>query len=223
NRYHSSAQILYEKLPRKSRFNELYYVSQRVLRNLSRSPIVIIIQIGISVVFAILCGCVFFRVDHTLDQGVKKHAGAIFLVTVFQVLINLIALELFLKERALFIHVSVLRYELFFEILYKSYKEVHALSVTRLFRVASVILGMTYVIMIIFSGFIVDLKSIVGALNWMQWFSILRYALYGLNVKEFTNLKLCAAVANNATSICSYRGEDIVTERHIVYESDWDL
>ncbi|CAF1231827.1 unnamed protein product [Didymodactylos carnosus] len=105
--HHSSDQFLYKKLSKKSRFNELYYLSQRVLQNLSRSPVVVITQIGVSVVFAILCGCVFFDVDHTLDKGVQKRAGAIFLVTVFQVFVNLIALELFLKERALFIHVSM--------------------------------------------------------------------------------------------------------------------
>ncbi|CAF1106694.1 unnamed protein product [Didymodactylos carnosus] len=190
----SSDQILYEKLPKKCRFNELYYVSQRVLRNLGRSPTVIIIQIGVSIVFAILCGLVFLRIDHTLDQGVRQRAGALFLITTFQVFVNLISLELFLKE-----------------------------PTVDVFAVANVILGMIYLIMMIFSGFIVDLTSIVAALNWLQWFSIFRYALYGLNINEFTNLNLCATVANNTTSICSYRGEDTLIERHIDFESDWDL
>lgn len=81
-----------------------------------------------------------------------------------------------------------------------------------------------YVTMMLFSGFLIDLQSIVGFLRWMQWFSVFRYASNVLSINEFRNLTLClSGETTTTTEICLIPGEEILTRRHISYLHPWDL
>ncbi|CAF4157474.1 unnamed protein product, partial [Adineta steineri] len=83
---------------------EIYYVSQRTLRNAIRDPALFLSQVVVSIVLGLLVGLVFYDMDNTIDPGIQNRLGAIFFIIVSQIFSTVTALEPFLKERALFIH-----------------------------------------------------------------------------------------------------------------------
>lgn len=96
--------------PKKSRLNDLFYLSQRTIRNSFRNPELAILQTTISIVLGVLVGLIYLNIDLTTDTGVKNRSGAIFFIVTNQVFSNLSALDLFIKERILFIHENVSGY-----------------------------------------------------------------------------------------------------------------
>jgi ATP-binding cassette subfamily G (WHITE) protein 2 len=85
---------------------EIYYVSQRTLKNAIRNPILFLSQIIVSIILGLLVGLVFNSIQRTTDPGVQNRLGAIFFIIVSQIFCTVTALEPLVKERALFIHVS---------------------------------------------------------------------------------------------------------------------
>jgi ATP-binding cassette subfamily G (WHITE) protein 2 len=59
---------------------------------------------------AILVGLIYLNINDTIDTGVKNRSGAIFFIVTNQVFSNLSALDLFIKERILFVHENVSGY-----------------------------------------------------------------------------------------------------------------
>ena len=88
----------------KSFLNEIFYVSQRTLRNAYRNPTLVTMQTIVTIIFAVLVGLIYLKIDNSQSTGVKNRMGAIFFIVTNQVMSNLSAIELFLKERVLFIH-----------------------------------------------------------------------------------------------------------------------
>lgn len=88
----------------KSRMSEILYVSQRTIRNAFRNPALVAMQTIVTIIFALLVGLIYLRIDHSEKTGVKNRLGVIFFVVTNQIMGNLSAIELFLKERVLFIH-----------------------------------------------------------------------------------------------------------------------
>lgn len=88
----------------KSRIAEILYVAQRTLRNVYRNPVLATMQTVVTAIFAVLVGLIYLQVDSTVDTGVRNRTGAIFFIVTNQVMANLSAIELFIKERVLFIH-----------------------------------------------------------------------------------------------------------------------
>ena len=74
--------------------------------------------------------------------------------------------------------------------------------------------------MMVFSGFLIDLKSIFTCLQWIQWLSAFRYATNLLTINEFRNLTFCLI---NNTQICPLTGEQVLIRRDILYLNDWDM
>lgn len=74
--------------------------------------------------------------------------------------------------------------------------------------------------MMVFSGFLIDLKSIFVSLRWIQWISAFRYATNILTINEFRNLSFCL---ENNTQICPLTGDQILIDRDIPYGTNWDL
>ncbi|CAL9700018.1 unnamed protein product [Knipowitschia caucasica] len=56
---------------------------------------------------------------------------------------------------------------------------------------ANILMTITFVFMMIFSGLLVNLPSIVDWLSWLKYLSIPRYGLAALEVNEFIGLKFC--------------------------------
>ena len=97
-------------LPVKSRLNDMAYVCQRTLRNSFRNPSLAILQTAMAITLAVLTGVVYFDLDRSMYTGIKNRNGAIFFIVTNQVFTSLSALDLFIKERILFVHENVSGY-----------------------------------------------------------------------------------------------------------------
>jgi ATP-binding cassette subfamily G (WHITE) protein 2 len=86
--------------------------------------------------------------------------------------------------------------------------------------VALIVLVLVFVIMMVFSGFLVELTSVFSFLRWIQWVSAFRYASNVLYINEFRNLQFCQT---NNTNICPLSGNDVLRERSIDYASNFDM
>ena len=84
---------------------EIYYVSQRTVRNAVRNPAMALAQVTVSIMIGFLVGLVFYDLKKAIDPGVQNRLGAIFFIVVNQVFSTMTAIEPLLQERALFLHV----------------------------------------------------------------------------------------------------------------------
>lgn len=89
-----------------SRWKEIYYVTQRTLKNSLRNPAIFLSQIAVALIIGLLIGLVYYNLEKTIDPGVQNRLGAVFMMAVSQIFSTLTALEPIIKERALFVHVS---------------------------------------------------------------------------------------------------------------------
>lgn len=70
----------------------------------------------------------------------------------------------------------------------------------------------------IFSGFLIDVKSIFTSLQWIRWFSAFRYSTNLLSINEFQGLVFCRS---NETNHCFLTGEQVLTQQDIPHQTDW--
>ncbi|NXL83455.1 ABCG2 protein, partial [Alectura lathami] len=68
--------------------------------------------------------------------------------------------------------------------------------------VANLLMTMAFVFMIIFSGLLVNVTSVMSWLSWLKYFSIPRYGMTALQINELTGLNFCP-VSNNTSSVSS--------------------
>uniref|UniRef100_A0A8C1ZI03 ATP-binding cassette, sub-family G (WHITE), member 2a n=1 Tax=Cyprinus carpio TaxID=7962 RepID=A0A8C1ZI03_CYPCA len=89
--------------------------------------------------------------------------------------------------------------------------------------IANIFMTISFVFMMIFSGLLVNLPSVVDWLNWLKYLSIPRYGLAALEINEFTGLTFCDKrnTSGVETQVCS-TGEDFLIEQGIDY-STWGL
>ena len=87
--------------------------------------------------------------------------------------------------------------------------------------VSLIIVVFLFVVMMVFSGFLIDLKSVFPFLQWIQWLSAFRYATNIISINEFRGLSLCST--NQTNNNCQIAGEHFLTLRDIPHETDWDL
>uniref|UniRef100_A0A4W5QYL9 ATP-binding cassette, sub-family G (WHITE), member 2a n=1 Tax=Hucho hucho TaxID=62062 RepID=A0A4W5QYL9_9TELE len=90
--------------------------------------------------------------------------------------------------------------------------------------IANIFMTIAFVFMMIFSGLLVNLPSIVDWLAWFQYLSIPRYGLTALQINEFVGLQLCGDIPLNGTlppgMTCT--GEDFLKNQGIDYTT-WGL
>jgi ATP-binding cassette subfamily G (WHITE) protein 2 len=97
--------ILHQKSDR-SFASDFFYVSQRTLRNALRNSALLMWQITVAIILGLLTGLLYYQIPRTIGEGVQNRLGGIFFIVVNQIFSTATALEPFIKERALFIHVS---------------------------------------------------------------------------------------------------------------------
>ncbi|XP_043097203.1 broad substrate specificity ATP-binding cassette transporter ABCG2d [Puntigrus tetrazona] len=92
--------------------------------------------------------------------------------------------------------------------------------------VANIFMTISFIFMMIFSGLLVNLKSIMDWLSWLKYLSIPRYGLEALEINEFAGLKFCgnvsAMMSSPAADILMCTGEQHLTFQGIDYSS-WGL
>ncbi|NXG09189.1 ABCG2 protein, partial [Sakesphorus luctuosus] len=202
---------------------QLYWVSKRSLKNLIRNPQASVAQV-VTVILALVVGAIFFGVK--LDRsGIQNRVGSLFFVTTNQCFSSVSAIELFIRDKKLFVHqytsgyyrvsayflalmigdllpmrtapviiFSCISYwmigyqavagRFFFFMLtlvlvsYTATAMSLAISAGMdVVAVANLLITICFVLMLIFSGLLVNLPSIMGWLNWLKYFSIPRYGL----------------------------------------------
>uniref|UniRef100_A0A3Q0SKK8 ABC-type xenobiotic transporter n=1 Tax=Amphilophus citrinellus TaxID=61819 RepID=A0A3Q0SKK8_AMPCI len=85
---------------------------------------------------------------------------------------------------------------------------------------ANILMTITFVFMMIFSGLLVNLPSIKDWLAWLKYFSIPRYGLAALKINEFVGLRFCEEAVIQNTNVCT--GEQYLEYLGIEYTS-WGL
>ncbi|NWZ68367.1 ABCG2 protein, partial [Acrocephalus arundinaceus] len=96
--------------------------------------------------------------------------------------------------------------------------------------IANLLMTVTFVFMIIFSGLLVNLTSVMSWLSWLKYFSIPRYGMTALQINEFTGLNFCRngtyTVLSTYESVCFVcricTGEDYLKSQGID-ASPWGL
>uniref|UniRef100_A0A8B9RTA8 ABC transporter domain-containing protein n=1 Tax=Accipiter nisus TaxID=211598 RepID=A0A8B9RTA8_9AVES len=82
---------------------QLYWVSKRSLKNLIRNPQASVAQIAVTIILALVVGAIFFGVK--LDRsGIQNRVGSLFFVTTNQCFSSVSAIELFIRDKKLFVH-----------------------------------------------------------------------------------------------------------------------
>ncbi|XP_061848297.1 broad substrate specificity ATP-binding cassette transporter ABCG2 isoform X2 [Colius striatus] len=66
--------------------------------------------------------------------------------------------------------------------------------------VANLLMTITFVFMIIFSGLLVNLTSVISWLSWLKYFSIPRYGMTALEINELSGLNFCSSSDNTTLS-----------------------
>ncbi|XP_059903797.1 broad substrate specificity ATP-binding cassette transporter ABCG2b [Gadus macrocephalus] len=85
-------------------FYQMRILSHRAVLNLLRTPQTSYAQVALTVFFALLVGLIYYQIPLTLPEGLQNRSGAFFFLVINVVFSNLSAVELFIKERAVFIH-----------------------------------------------------------------------------------------------------------------------
>ncbi|XP_051675216.2 ATP-binding cassette sub-family G member 2 isoform X1 [Oryctolagus cuniculus] len=91
--------------------------------------------------------------------------------------------------------------------------------------VATLLMTISFVFMMIFSGLLVNLKTIASWLSWLQYFSIPKYGYTALQYNEFLGQNFCPGLNVTANSTCDYAictGEEYLTNQGIDL-SPWSL
>ncbi|XP_046345646.1 broad substrate specificity ATP-binding cassette transporter ABCG2-like isoform X1 [Haliotis rufescens] len=246
---------------------QLRVVSGRTIRNILRNPQTSILQVFVMIIFAVIVGAIYYDVEDTATGGIQNRVGAFFFIIMNQVFGNLSAVELFIKERAIFMHENVSGFyrvssyflaKVFCDVIPMRLVPVAAFSAivywmiglrnaagyffyflldlfltslaasglafaisasVRIFAIANLLIALCYVFMMLFSGLLVKITSIVEWLQWLKWFSIFRYSLDALSINELAGEVYCDAGSNGTCT----RGDDYLQSQGIAYETTWDL
>ncbi|NXT71231.1 ABCG2 protein, partial [Chaetops frenatus] len=93
--------------------------------------------------------------------------------------------------------------------------------------IANLLMTITFVFMILFSGLLVNLTSVLSWLSWLKYFSIPRYGMTALQINELTGLNFCGISNNTLVNVCAFicracTGEDYLKSQGID-ASPWGL
>ncbi|NXL05492.1 ABCG2 protein, partial [Mesembrinibis cayennensis] len=94
--------------------------------------------------------------------------------------------------------------------------------------VANLLMTITFVFMIIFSGLLVNLTSVMSWLSWLKYFSIPRYGMTALQINELTGLNFCGSSNNTnfinmCVFICRWCTGDEYLKNQGIDASSWGL
>lgn len=83
---------------------QMRVVCGRTVLNSLRNPQTSYAQLALNIFFAVLVGLIYFQMPLTLPEALQNRGGAFFFLIINMVFGNLSAVELFINERAIFIH-----------------------------------------------------------------------------------------------------------------------
>ncbi|KAM6940436.1 broad substrate specificity ATP-binding cassette transporter ABCG2b isoform 2-T2 [Xenentodon cancila] len=83
---------------------QMRVVCGRTVLNILRNPQTSYAQLALNIFFAILVGLIYYQMPLKLPEAIQNRTGAFFFLIINMVFGNLSAVELFINERAIFIH-----------------------------------------------------------------------------------------------------------------------
>ncbi|KAL3066717.1 hypothetical protein OYC64_016625 [Pagothenia borchgrevinki] len=83
---------------------QMRVVCGRTVLNSLRNPQTSYAQLALNIFFALLVGLIYYQIPLTLPEAIQNRSGAFFFLIINMVFGNLSAVELFINERAIFIH-----------------------------------------------------------------------------------------------------------------------
>ncbi|XP_071128832.1 broad substrate specificity ATP-binding cassette transporter ABCG2-like isoform X1 [Mytilus edulis] len=90
-----------------SAFTQFRAVSGRTILNLLRNPQLSVMQWLVLIIFGLIVGAIYWQLEKDCVTGIQNRVGAFFFIIMNQVFGNLSAVELFIKERSIFMHENV--------------------------------------------------------------------------------------------------------------------
>lgn len=247
-------------------FTQLSVLSGRVVKNIIRNPQTSIMQFVVVIFFGMIVGFVYYQIDSSPETGIQNRVGAFFFIIMNQIFGNLSALELFIRERAIFIHENVsgfyrvsayfvskvfldlipmrmlpclvfsaivyfmigLRTALLNFVIFFLGLALTALSASamcfaisasvKIFAIANLSVALGYVMMMLFSGLLINVGDLSPVIQWLKYLSIFRYGLCALNINELEDHDFC-----NANGTMCVSGNFYLDTQKIPYGTDWDL
>ncbi|XP_071128826.1 broad substrate specificity ATP-binding cassette transporter ABCG2-like [Mytilus edulis] len=226
-------------------------ISSRTLLNSLRNPQLSILHWFVLIIFGLIVGAIYWRMERDCEYGIQN---------------SLSAVELFIKERSIFIHenlsgfyrvsayffskiicdslsmrlipvflFSVITYfmlgltvdteKLFLYALTLFMVAMTGTSIAFFFSacvtdfgMANVWIAVTYVLMMVFSGLLVNIKTVHAWLRWIKWFSLFRYGLNALQIIELKDMTL-----TNGKVVCPNTGNRYLRRQDVAYETKWDF
>ncbi|KAG1961198.1 broad substrate specificity ATP-binding cassette transporter ABCG2b [Pimephales promelas] len=85
-------------------FYQLNVVCWRTMLNVVRNPQTSYAQMALNILCALLIGLIYYQMPLTLPEALQNRIGAFFFLIINMVFGNLSAVELFINERAIFVH-----------------------------------------------------------------------------------------------------------------------
>nr|XP_022314888.1 ATP-binding cassette sub-family G member 2-like [Crassostrea virginica] len=86
---------------------QLMICSGRTLKNLVRNPQTSVMQFFVFLILAAILGGIYWQLEDDCKSGIQNRVGAFFFIVMNQVFNNLSTVELFIKERPIFMHENV--------------------------------------------------------------------------------------------------------------------
>ncbi|RUS91325.1 hypothetical protein EGW08_000939 [Elysia chlorotica] len=247
-------------------WTQLSVLSGRVVKNIIRSPETSIMQFVVVIFFGMIVGFVYYQIDSSPETGIQNRVGAFFFIIMNQIFGNLSALELFIKERSIFIHENVSGFYrvsayfvskmfldlipmrmlpclLFSSIVYfmiglqatfmkflifflglaltalAASAMCFAISATvKIFAIANLSVALGYVLMMLFSGLLINVGDLSPVIEWLKYLSIFRYGLCALDINELKDHEFC-----NSNGTFCISGNSYLDTQKIAYGTDFDL
>ncbi|CAG5134414.1 unnamed protein product, partial [Candidula unifasciata] len=87
--------------------HQVCVVANRTMKDIIRHPQASLFTIGTSLVFAGITDAIYWDLEEDPVSGFKDRGGVLFFLIIIQLFFNLTALEVFIKERKIFMHENV--------------------------------------------------------------------------------------------------------------------
>jgi len=83
---------------------QMAIVSSRTWHNMIRNRHALLTQMFTAIILGLIVGSIYFRVDDSCSTGIENRIGAFFFIVMNYVFGNMSAVDIFIKERAIFVH-----------------------------------------------------------------------------------------------------------------------
>ncbi|GAB5570644.1 broad substrate specificity ATP-binding cassette transporter ABCG2 isoform X1 [Prionailurus iriomotensis] len=211
--------------------HQLRWISKRSFKNLLGNPQASIAQIIVTIILGLVIGAIFYDLKND-STGIQNRSGVLFFLTTNQCFSSISAVELFVVEKKLFMRLKPV-VEAFFIMMFTLMMVAYSASSMALaiaagqsvVSIATLLMTISFVFMMIFSGLLVNLTTIQPWLSWLQYFSIPRYGFAALQHNEFLGQNFCPGLNITTNNTCSYAtctGEEFLVNQGIDI-SPWGL